>query len=347
MGRGQRWAVFAGLTLLVAAAVTGTMVLGSTAPLAAAAPVFALSIFYGAFIGFPMMGLLPAVGQRVGRMAPARGLFTMMAACVGLAALSMLVATGTLAGLGVIPRAQVSQRLLNDGLLSVLLALPMSVGAFAYSRMVGRLQEAQRRRARAEALTLEARFSSLSARLQPHFLFNTLNSIAALVREDPRAAEHLVERLSALLRGALDASHAGPVPLQRELDLVQDYLDIEQVRLGARLRSRVEVEPGCEALRVPPFTLQTLVENAVKYAVAPRREGGEVQVRARQERGALQLEVVDDGPGFGGPPPSGHGLDMLAQRLDTAYGEAASVRVERRAEGGARVCVRLPAERAE
>jgi signal transduction histidine kinase len=352
-GGAARWVVFGVLTLMLAALVTGALALLAGAPPEALSRIFALSIFYGICIGFPSMWVLPAVGRRVAQGPRLRGLLTTLAVGAALTGGAMLVATATLAGLGVIPPAQLWQRLLTDGGFSVLLSLPLSTGAFGWSRMVGRLQtseaaqrEAERRRERAERLEFEARFSSLAARLQPYFLFNTLNSVAALVREDPAAAERLVEQLASLLRASLDAGGGRPVTLQRELDLVQDYLEIETVRLGARLRCSVHAEPGTEALAVPPFALQTLVENAVKYAVAPRREGGRVQVAVRREGERLLLEVSDDGPGFGGPAPAGHGLDMLAQRLDALFADAAGLRIERGATGGACVRVHLPAEAA-
>jgi len=168
---------------------------------------------------------------------------------------------------------------------------------------------------RALKLAAEARLSSLESRIHPHFLFNTLNSIASLVREDPSAAERLIQALSALLRFSLDSGqHA--VPLGLELKIVTGYLEIEKARFGERLRYSVEIPHGLEATPVPPLSVQTLVENSLKYAVSNRREGGQVLVAARTDGQSVIIEVTDDGPGFSREAvAAGHGLDNLQARL--------------------------------
>ena len=129
---------------------------------------------------------------------------------------------------------------------------------------------------RERKMAAEARFASLESRVHPHFLFNTLNSIAALVRENPAEAERMIERLSALLRYSLDSEIAGLVPLRDELRIVREYLEIEQVRFGARLRYRIEAEENVGDRVVPALSIQTLVENSVKYAVGTSRDGAEI-----------------------------------------------------------------------
>ena len=139
---------------------------------------------------------------------------------------------------------------------------------------------------RARQLATQARLSSLESRIHPHFLFNTLNSISALIREDPRKAERTVERLAALLRYSLDNNSRGLVPLRQELHVVEDYLEIEKTRFGDRLRFTVDVPPDLADMDVPPLALQTLVENSIKHAVAPNRQGGRDR-RGRAAAGGL------------------------------------------------------------
>jgi sensor histidine kinase YesM len=185
---------------------------------------------------------------------------------------------------------------------------------------------------RERKMAAEARFASLESRVHPHFLFNTLNSISALVREDPAEAERTIERLAALLRYSLDSELAGIVTLDEELRIVRDYLEIEKVRFGDRLRYRIETDESAGSQTVPALSVQTLVENSVKYAVGTSRDGAEIVVSARVENGRLRVEVSDDGPGF--EPASsfkpGHGLDLLQRRLASLFGPAASLEMTAR-----------------
>jgi LytS/YehU family sensor histidine kinase len=203
------------------------------------------------------------------------------------------------------------------------------------------LQQQRTERERAERLASEAQLASLTARVQPHFLFNTLNSIAALVRESPNDAERLIEQLSAVLRSSLDA--ATLVPLERELALVRDYLGIQHARFGDRLRFDVDgANPDLTGVMVPPFAVQTLVENAIKHVCGRRDEGVSIEVRARGEGTATVVEVVDDGDGFAlDQLKGGHGLDTLQGRLRALYGAGAALEFERRP-GGMLVRLRLP-----
>jgi len=184
---------------------------------------------------------------------------------------------------------------------------------------------------RARQLITQARLSSLESRIHPHFLFNTLNSISALIREDPRKAERTVERLAALLRYSLDHNARGLVSLRQELHVVEDYLEIEKTRFGDRLRFTVDVPPELADLDVPPLALQTLVENSIKHAVAPNRQGGEIAVSARLDSGNLMVEVSDDGPGFERASlQQGHGLENLQERLTALFDGEGRLEIARR-----------------
>jgi two-component system, LytTR family, sensor histidine kinase AlgZ len=201
-------------------------------------------------------------------------------------------------------------------------------------------------RERALKLATEARLSSLQSRLQPHFLFNALNSISALIRTDPARAERLIERMSAILRYSLDTNALGLVSMEQELRIVSDYLEIESARFGSRLRFTIDVPEELHHIEVPPFSIQTLVENSVKYGVATRREGGSIQVRSAMNNGRLTVSVTDDGPGFDpNHRPAGHGLDTLESRLTALFGKEGTLEFTR-APGSMTVNVTLPARSA-
>lgn len=195
------------------------------------------------------------------------------------------------------------------------------------------LKEKELERERALQLATSARLSSLESRVHPHFLFNTLNSVASLIHEDPKHAEVMVNQLAELLRFSLDSANGGPtcnlVPLEREMKIVEDYLAIEQARFGERLRYSIDMTPGLRATPVPPLAVQTLVENSVKYAVGPRVRGASINITARADQGQLQLRVEDDGPGFSSAGiPTGHGLSSLEERLAAIYGEHGKLAIE-------------------
>jgi sensor histidine kinase YesM len=195
---------------------------------------------------------------------------------------------------------------------------------------------------RAQTAALEARLSSLESRLHPHFLFNTLNAISALIHDDPDQAERTVERLAALLRFSLDATERGMVPLADELKIVTDYLEIEKTRLDERLAYTVEASPELAAFEVPPLVVQTLVENSVKHAIAARSSGGRIRVEVSVNGANVVISVWDDGPGF--TPAAmlpGHGLENLQSRLAARFGDAARFDVSRR-DGGTLVTVAVP-----
>ena len=217
----------------------------------------------------------------------------------------------------------------------VLITLMMGAAAHTIETLKARVQATtlqlrthQLERERALKLAAEARFESLQSRLQPHFLFNTINSILALLREDAPRAEEMLERLARLLRFALDSQQAPVVRLSEELRLVTDYLQIEHARFGDRLRFTIDSPAELGPVEIPAYALQTLVENCMKHAIAPRRDGGAIRVRVAREDDSLVAEVSDDGPGFSGDAlRAGHGLDMLEQRLEALYGAEASIEI--------------------
>jgi two-component sensor histidine kinase len=202
------------------------------------------------------------------------------------------------------------------------------------------------RSAKLESALARAQLRALQAQLQPHFLFNTLNTIASLIPEDPAGAEEMVESLSELLRTALRDGGRDEITLAQEIELLEQYLRIQERRFQDRLHIERAFRPELEDALVPPLLLQPLVENAIKYGVASRPSGGTVTVRTERGDGTLLLTVEDDGPGFSsqaldGAPP-GVGLANTRARLEQLYGGRATLESGNRPTGGAYVGVRLP-----
>ena len=196
-------------------------------------------------------------------------------------------------------------------------------------RIRRRLREQERAAARLETLATRARLDSLRARLNPHFLFNALNSLGALIASRPDRAQEMVEGLGGLLRYSLSQDE-DRVSLDREWAFTKDYLDIERLRLGRRLRVREDIGPDARARAILPFSIHTLVENAVRHGLAPSEEGGTVSVRAQVLGPQLIVQVTDDGVGCDPAAVDaspGTGLRMLRERLAGEYGDGASLEV--------------------
>jgi LytS/YehU family sensor histidine kinase len=198
-----------------------------------------------------------------------------------------------------------------------------------------------------EAQVVQARLEALRAQLNPHFLFNALNTVAMLVRLNANAdALKAVVSLSEVLRQALAGRGAQEVALREELSLVDHYLQVEQLRFRDRLRVSVEADPQTLEASVPSLILQPLVENAIRHGVARRDEGGRVEIVGRRETGRLVLEVRDDGPGFPrgwDPAASGRvGLANTRERLERLYGAAFKFETRNAPAGGAVVRVEIP-----
>jgi two-component system LytT family sensor kinase len=188
--------------------------------------------------------------------------------------------------------------------------------------------------------------ATLKAQVQPHFLFNTLHVISALVKKDPEAAERTIARLSDLLRGSMKGSDAPETTLTAELDMLMNYVEIVRMRFPDRLRFELDVRPDASEALVPGFFLQPLVENAVRHGVAPNVDGGTVRVRACKEQGALVVRVSDTGPGFSGQRDDilrrGSGLSNLLKRLNLLYPGEFRMELLREDGGGALVAVEIP-----
>jgi sensor histidine kinase YesM len=189
-----------------------------------------------------------------------------------------------------------------------------------------------------------ARFAALQAQLNPHFMFNTLNTITVLVRDgDPGGAVKIIGHLSELLRRTLSRHQVSEVTLGEELDLIAEYLAIEQARFPDRLRATVDVPDVIRSAAVPAFAAQHLVENAVRHGVARREDAGQVRISARRDGETLIVSVSDDGPGVGQAPVlAGHGLENTRERLRALYRESASLEVAAGSSGGTVATLRVP-----
>lgn len=196
----------------------------------------------------------------------------------------------------------------------------------------------------------EARLASLQAQVNPHFLFNALNTISSVMYEDPSLADRLISRLAELMRETLAHTAQATVTLAEELRVLDLYVQIMKARFGDRLDVGLEVAPACAGLAVPAFLLQPLVENAIKHHGSGRRAAAAdtiiVRVSARREAAALRVAVEDNGPGLPAVVPEGVGLRNLRARLDSLYGAAGRLSLDQGSAGGLRVTIEIPPQAA-
>lgn len=311
---------------------------------------FAVAYLISTCIGFPCAYLLPRLAYAIqGRVRLPYAWGILIAAMIGLAMAGSLAALAVLWVVGYIPSAYLLPAWLG-GSLKIAIIVTLIFGIFTTVIEISRsrldaatlaLRTKERDEAEARRIATEAQLASLESRVNPHFLFNTLNSIAALVRDDPAAAERMTGQLAALMRSSL-YQQTPLVTLDEELRIVRAYLEIEQVRFGDRLHYEFDVKDDAVSTLVPRLAVQTLAENSVKYAVSPRRGRTTIVVRAARDNECVRLEVRDDGPGFSAPDsPDGHGLALLRSRLAMSFGDRARLAVEGRP-GETSVTIELP-----
>jgi sensor histidine kinase YesM len=277
-------------------------------------------------------GVMPAIRRRLPFPLDWAVLFVVMVA-LGLA--GSAVAIGALWVVGYIPQGRLLAWFAQSLRTSIVMTLVFGMSISAVEALRARLDHAEaalrtkeRDEADARRLAAEAQLASLESRVNPHFLFNTLNSIATLVHDNPSAAERMTTQLASLLRSSLNGG-APLVPLGDELNIVRAYLEIERVRFGDRLRFDITADDDATMARVPRLAVQTLVENSVKYAVSTQRAGASVQVRAVAADGHLRVDVIDDGPGFDpSTAPAGHGLALVRERLAMTFGNRAALAID-------------------
>jgi two-component system LytT family sensor kinase len=228
--------------------------------------------------------------------------------------------------------------------LAVVMVVGIELKIFNSVRIQIKLEEQER-------LLLQARMVALQNQINPHFLFNTLNSISSLVRFDPDTAREMILKLATILRRLLQSSESF-VSLRDEVEFIDNYLDIEVVRFGRdKLRVVKDLDPASLEAMVPSMLLQPLVENCIKHGLAPKVEGGSITLRSRVIKSRLVVEVEDDGVGMGaaqllvhpdGFGGGGIGMANVAERLKVLYGDRAKMIIENRESGGTLIRLRLP-----
>jgi two-component system LytT family sensor kinase len=223
------------------------------------------------------------------------------------------------------------------------IAIPLKI--FHNARIEMKLEDQAR-------MLLEARMEALQSQINPHFLFNTLNTVSSLVRFDPDGARELIVKLANILRRLMRKGDIHFVPLREEIDFIDDYLDIEVVRFGRdKLRVIKELDPDSLEALVPSMVLQPLVENSIKHGLSPKVGGGSIHLRSRMTDAALWIEVEDDGVGMAAasarePSPIfggvGIGMTNVIERLNVLYGNAAFLRIQSPDAGGTIITLRIP-----
>ncbi len=208
-------------------------------------------------------------------------------------------------------------------------------------------RERERQAAALATELVQARLQALRMQINPHFLFNTLNTISALIHENPDAADRMIVRLSELFRRTLDRGDVQEVPLREELEFLRSYLEIEQMRFPDRLNVTFDIEPKTHEFLVPHLILQPLVENALRHGIMPREEAGHVEISARVVDGQhLELKVRDNGNGLpaanGSPGREGIGLKNVRSRLAQLYSSAQEFAIGNAPGGGVEARVRIP-----
>ena len=263
------------------------------------------------------------------------------------------------------------REMLNSSLHSGVIGWQFLMGAWLYGLIAGvsyaiqireGASESERRALRAESALVAARLEALRSRLNPHFLFNALHTVGALVRQDSARAENAVEKLGDILRHTLRDDLGETVSFREEWALTERYLEFEQLRYEERLSVSREIDPASFSCSTPSFALQTLVENAVRHSIAQRVEGGRVEISTRVNDGTFFLRVRDQGAGaiaqagviaqagataqtgVAETPRNGYGLRALRERLEAVYGDAASLTVRSGdgAGGGYEVSITMP-----
>jgi two-component system sensor histidine kinase AlgZ len=225
----------------------------------------------------------------------------------------------------------------------LVLSLAFLVPALLIQSLRNRSRALEERAIAERQAALEAQLAALRARTNPHFLFNSINTVASLIPDDPELAERTLERMADLFRYALEASRLHVVPLGREIEMIRDYLAIQSARFGPRLRAEVTLDDAVAQVGVPPLLLQPLVENAILHGLGERKSGG-VAVSARGVAEELVIEVRDDGGGLGSSRHQGSGTSLgdLRALIQLRYGDRGSFALAEDGQGGCVARLRLP-----
>jgi two-component system, LytTR family, sensor kinase len=277
------------------------------------------------------------------------------AAPVHIVASFAIVVVQRLAYVVLVPPSRPEWRIHDPASLTRFVLVMMDNGILLYAMVLlihyaveyyARYQEGRIRASQLETRLARAQLQALKMQLHPHFLFNTLHSISTLVQENPEAAEAMIARLSELLRLSLENTGTQEVTLRTELEFLERYLEIEQIRFDDRLQVRFDIDPQTLDAEVPNLILQPLVENAIRHGILPDRLGL-IEVRSRLTGGKLLLQVIDNGPGLSCEKPSsqpgcGVGLSNTRARLEAAYGKEHDFLLRAASNGGVEAAILIP-----
>jgi sensor histidine kinase YesM len=207
-----------------------------------------------------------------------------------------------------------------------------AIAAFYILKYIETIQDKENERAQLAITNNEMRMALLKSQINPHFLFNTLNSISTLMSTNKTKARQMMTMLSDVMRYALDSNSVRDVPLEEELEFIRNYINIQQVRFGSRLTYKEDIDKHCEKITIPPMVLQPLVENSVKHGITPKEEGGTIILSIKRVNGEAHFSVADDGIGINAGSDfessnSGVGLINSDKRLQSMYGQNSKIHI--------------------
>jgi len=312
---------------------------------------FGYSLLASQCVGFPIHGALrlletvvpPTTSRLVARLLE-------LAAIVVCGAFGIVLSGAILRGALPVLRSDALNGLLAFGLVIGVAMLAVLVAGERRIERQTREARQQEQMATTARLLAEAQLRALQAQIEPHFLYNTLANVVSLIDNQPLDAKRMLERFIDYLRASLAASRAGSATLGAELDLAASYLDVLGVRMGGRLRWRIEALDACRALPITPMLIQPLVENAVMHGLEPKVDGGEIVLRAAVDEGVLRVEVRDSGRGLVAAPPrpgGGVGLSNLRERVRQLHGPGARLELLDNPGGGVIARLLLPLSQTE
>ncbi|WP_375748312.1 sensor histidine kinase [Vibrio sp. HN007] len=242
----------------------------------------------------------------------------------------------------------------KDGLLSVLiLGVVFTALCFNYFYHLERklvaeaeLEKVKRKETEKEKALVLSQLSQLQSQIEPHFLFNTLANISALIESDTKKAQLMINKLTDLLRANLKSTREALTTVEAEIEMLNAYLGIQQVRLGERLEFRIVCDESIKSMSVPPLLIQPLVENSINHGIEPKPEGGNVEVEFHLEADYLNVNVSDSGRGFSEHGQKGHGigLENIRNRLEMLFETKAKLIIKEKASGGVEARISLPVQ---
>jgi sensor histidine kinase YesM len=266
--------------------------------------------------------------------------------------LGMFIVTGAFVGLSYLPGFRGMQawvltptQLMSSFTISFVISL---VFATIWRRRVGELSaqialaNEQERFAAAERATTQANLRALQAQIEPHFLFNTLANVTSLIHTKPDDAKHMLEEFIAYLRASLATTREAETTLGNEFQLMQNFLAILQIRMGARLQTKIDLPDTLQQFSMPPMLIQPMVENAIKHGLEPKIEGGTVSLSAYERDGMVHIVIADTGLGFRDSKSNGIGLQNVRERVDKIYNGRATLSIEENTPCGTRITIAIP-----